>query len=116
MFYVSQIAVVICLLVCPPQADVRSIKAEEAHAYVGQVVQVCGTVTQIRTAVRSRGVPTFVRFGQGEFTALIWQWQRHRFGDLKSKIGKQACVTGQLRDYRGKAQMTLTQPSQLGNL
>ena len=48
------------------------------------------------------------------FTAVIWGDNRAKFGTPeKSLPGTRVCVTGQVRDYRGKPEVILTDQSQL---
>ncbi len=112
MFYLSYF--VLFLLAFPPQ-EPTTISGAEAKAHAGQIVRVCGIVKSIKE--RRGNAPTFLNFDQpypkNEFTAIIWRWQRHRFLDLGKQLGRNVCVTGQVREYRGRAQMTLTKADQL---
>jgi DNA/RNA endonuclease YhcR with UshA esterase domain len=48
------------------------------------------------------------------FTAVIFGADRSKFGTPEASLrGKRVCVTGQIRDYRGKAEIILNDPSQL---
>ena len=111
MFYLSIISLIVSLLANPPQTE-KTITASEAKAYVGQTVRVCGVVFSIRESRRGAGSPTFLNFDQPysrtEFSAVIWRWQRHHFLNLRERRGQRTCVIGKVREYRGRAQMTLT--------
>lgn len=103
------------LLASPPQ-DLTAITSAEAKRHVGERVKVCGILSQIKEPFRRSG-PTYLNFEQkyprNEFAAVIWKWQRHRFVDLKARIGKSICVVGQMKEYEGRAQITLTKTEQL---
>jgi len=48
------------------------------------------------------------------FTAVVYGDNRPKFGTPEaSLLGKRICVTGQISDYQGKAEIVLTDPSQL---
>ena len=48
------------------------------------------------------------------FTAVIYGDNREKFGTPESSLyGKRICVRGKISDYQGKAEIVLTDPSQL---
>ncbi len=96
----------------PPQsAELQTITTAQAKTHLGETVKVCGLLMEVREPFRRSG-PTYLNFDakypKNEFSAIIWKWQRHRFVELKAQIGKQVCVTGQVKEYQGKPQITLT--------
>ena len=104
------------LLPQPPQ-QMSAITSAEAKHHIGETVKVCGRIATIYEPRRSKRNPTFLNFDkpypQVEFTAIIWQQARAAFGNLPAWIGKPTCVTGVVREYRGRAQMTLTHATNL---
>lgn len=79
------------LLPHPPQ-DLTAITSAEAKRHVGERVKVCGVIASIYEPRRSRRNPTMLNF---------------------DKPYPQTCVTGQIRDFKGRAQMTLSKAEQL---
>ena len=82
------------------------------------VVKVCGVVAGAKYAAQVRGGLTFIDFGKpypnAVFTALIFGNDRAKFGTPEKTLqGKQVCVTGQIRLYKGQAEIVLTDPKQL---
>ncbi len=90
----------------------------DAASHVGESATVCGVVASAKFAANSRSQPTFLDFDRPYpnpvFTAVIFGSDRSKFGTPeKSLQGTRVCVTGQIRDYRGKPEMVLRDPSQL---
>ncbi len=96
----------------------ESLRPEEAETHVGKNATVCGLVASARYASRSNGEPTFLNLGKPypnqDFTAVIFGSDRTKFGAPEvSLLGKQVCVTGDIRIYRGKPEIMLHDPKQL---
>jgi micrococcal nuclease len=75
-------------------------------------------VASAKYAANARAQPTFLDMGQPypneAFTAVIFGSDRVKFGEPEATLaGKRICVTGQVRNYRGKPEIILTDPSQL---
>ena len=90
----------------------------DAVSHVGESATVCGVVASAKFAVNSRSQPTFLDFDRpypnAIFTAVIFGDDRPKFGSPETTLGgKRICVTGQIRDYRGKPEIILHDPSQL---
>jgi hypothetical protein len=95
-----------------------SLTPEDAAAHAGETATVCGVVASAKFAPGSRSQPTFLDFGKpypnSAFTAVIFGDDRPKFGTPEMTLrGKRVCVTGQIRDYRGKPEIILNDPSQL---
>ena len=91
---------------------------EEAGSHVGESATVCGLVASAKFAANSRSQPTFLDmdkpYPNARFTAVIFGSDRPKFGTPETSLrGKRVCVTGQIRDYRGKPEIILNDPSQL---
>ena len=80
---------------------------------------VCGLVAATKYAAGARGRPTFLDFGGAYpdqvFQAVIWGADRARFHEAPEQayLHKQVCVTGRIRVYRGKPEITVKDPAQL---
>jgi hypothetical protein len=109
----------ICLAVSfAVQAQTRHLTAAEAKDHVGENATVCGKVVDSHYASRSRGEPTFLnldnRYPNQIFTIVIWGSDRSKFGDPEAKYrDKDVCVTGKITSYRGVAETTAHDPSQI---
>ena len=87
---------------------------EQAVNHVGEIACVAGTVTTATYASRSNGQPTFLDFGPN-FTAVIWGDDRPLFNPPPETLrGKRVEVRGEITSFRGKAQIIVYDPSQLG--
>jgi DNA/RNA endonuclease YhcR with UshA esterase domain len=95
-----------------------TISPEDAPRHVGETAMVCGEVASAKSASSSRSQPTFLDLNRpypnAPFTAVIFGSDRPKFGTPETALrGKRICVTGQIRDYRGKPEIILSDPSQL---
>jgi DNA/RNA endonuclease YhcR with UshA esterase domain len=106
------------LLLRTSLACAASINAADAASHVGETATVCGVVASAKFAANSRAQTTFLDLDQpypnAPFTAVIFGSDRPNFGTPETSLrGKRVCVTGQIRDYRGKPEIILNDPSQL---
>jgi DNA/RNA endonuclease YhcR with UshA esterase domain len=111
-----RLAAVISLSTIP--AFAAQMSPEDAAGHVGETATVCGMVASAKFAAGSRAQPTFLDldkpYPNAPFTAVIFGDDRARFGTPETSLrGKRICVTGQIRDYRGKPEIILNDPSQL---
>ena len=108
------------LLTSVPLAQEQSIKPADAGKYVGEKKTVCGMVASATYAVRTKGQPTFLNLDQPYpnqiFTVLIWGSDRKKFSDPPETFykGKTICVTGLIKSFRGKPEIIVKDPSQIG--
>jgi hypothetical protein len=71
-----------------------------------------------RDKIEVQAQPTLLDLGKpspnATFTAVIYGDNRAKFGTPETSLrGKRICVTGKISDCRGKAEIVLTDPSQL---
>ena len=101
------------------QAAPPVIEAAEASNYVDKVVTVRGKVADAKYLESSTSKPTLLNFDaphpKETFTVMIPQAVREKFDDLPEAMyfRKTIEVTGKVTLYRGKAQIQLTDPSQI---
>jgi len=94
------------------------ITAAEAKAHIGHDATVCGTVKSARFAENSNGQPTFLNLDKGYpnpiFTVVIFGADRAKFDQPEVKYReKEICVSGKIRDYRGGAEIVVSDPKQI---
>ncbi len=92
--------------------------AHMAQNHVGEKATVCGVVASTHYASSSKGEPTFLNLDEAYpnhvFTVVIWGENRERFAEPEVKYkGKNVCVTGKIKSYRGIAQIILYSESQI---
>ena len=82
----------------------QTISATDAKNHIGERATVCGKVVSERTAMRSRGAPTFINldapYPNQVFTILVWGDDRDKVGELPTE-GNRICAAGTIQDYRG---------------
>ncbi len=90
----------------------------EAGSHVGEETTVCGEVTGAKFSGHRKRKPTFIDFGPPHpnqlFTALIWGENRDKFDYAPaSLLGKTVCVFGKITEYKGKAEIKVSDPTQI---
>lgn len=91
-----------------------SLKPSEAAKAAGTTATVCGKITRTYYAQRAKGKPTFLDMGR-DFTIVIWGRDRSRFGKAPETEfrDREACSTGPIGLYRGRAQTIVTRLEQI---
>jgi hypothetical protein len=95
-----------------------SLTPDDAATHVGEDATVCGVVALTNFDADARFWPTFLDFGKPYpyqvFTAVIYGADRAKFGTPGATLqGKRVCVTGPIREDRGKPEIILSDPRQL---
>jgi hypothetical protein len=90
----------------------------DAASHVGEEATVCGEVTGAKFSDHRKRKPTFIDFGPPHpnqlFTVLIWGEYRDKFDYVpESLLGKTICVSGTITEYKGKAEIKVTDPAQI---
>jgi hypothetical protein len=90
----------------------------DAGTHVGETATVCGVVASAKFLANSHAQPTLLDldkpYPDAVFTAVVFGDDRAKFGTPETSLrGKRICVTGQIRDYHGKPEIILNDPSQL---
>jgi len=109
------IAILASLLVVTGHA--QNITPEQAKNYVGKKVTVCGLVTDV-FALSKGQAPTFLHFGgkypNNSFSVVVYKDDAPKFTyPLGSLAHKNLCVTGYVKMYKGKPEITVNSPMQI---
>src|ERR1700676_4860563 len=105
--------------ITPAAPPAKRIAPAEAGRHEGEEAMVCGLVAATKYAAGTRGRPTFLDFGAAYpgqmFQVVIWGTERSRFHEAPETafLHRQVCVTGRIRLYRGKPEITVKDPAQL---
>ena len=103
------------LALTAPPALAQTIEPSEAQAHGGQTVTVEGTISEIGTGARS-GV-TFLDMGghypDNDFAAVITAEDAAKFPNVEALSGKTVQVTGEVRFYKGHAQIIVNDAAQI---
>lgn len=93
---------------------------DEAVNHIGETITVCGPVMDSYYSRSSGGQPTFINIGREypdpeRFTVLVWGEDRANFPQSPETLylGKTICATGKIKEYKGSAEMKVTNPSQI---
>ena len=107
------------LLPCYLGYTQNSITTEQAANYIGKKMTVCGKVVSTKFLTRSKGQPTFLNldkpYPNQVFTIVIWGSDRDKFKEAPEGLyeSKTICVTGLIKDYKGKPEIIVTDPEQI---
>ena len=93
--------------------------ASEATSHIGQTITVCDKVFGTRFLETASGQPTFLNMGAAyptsPFTVVIFGKDRPDFKEKPEVYfnNKKVCVTGLVKDYRGKSEIVVTKESEI---
>jgi len=105
-------------LFCFSSSYSQNVSPAQAKDYVGKKTTVCGEVFGSYHSTKTKGQPTFLDMGgkypASTFTILIWGDDLSKFSyDIKSLEGKNICVTGVIKEYKGKPEVIVYGPDQI---
>ena len=93
---------------------------DEAEYHIGERTTVYGPVVDTHWTSSSSGEPTFLNIGKpypdpDRFTVVIWIQNRSNFSQAPEVyyLSKDIHVTGLITEYRGIAQIEVSNPSQI---
>lgn len=95
------------------------IKAEDASKHIGDSLMVCGKVFGGRFFENAKDQPTLLNVGaaypKSPFTIVIYGEARKLFKIAPEEMfdGKNICVTGVIKDFKGKPQIVVSKAEQL---
>lgn len=121
LFYVTTFFIV-CILTLNPgslsYAAISCFSADEASRHLGEKSCVCGNVVSTKFASNSNSQPTFLNldepFPNQIFTIVIFGRDRVKFSNPeKTYSGKRVCAYGTIEAYRSRAEIIVTDPSQI---
>ena len=106
------------LLAVYPRSHAATLTASEAKDHIGENATICGMVASTKFAAQTKGTPTFLNLDQPYpahiFTVVIWGNDRPKFSKPEAIYkGKRLCVTGTIKNFRGRPEVVVTDPGQL---
>lgn len=108
-----------CFIIASLLALSQSVPAKDALKSVGKTITVCDKVYGGIYMSRSGSQPTFLNVGaaypNSPLTILIWGNDRKKFKWKPEEYfkDKKVCITGEIKKYNGKAEIIVTDPSQI---
>ena len=99
-------------------AEAATLTPQQAPDHVEETATVCGIVASTTFAARLNGAPTFLNldtpYPDHIFTAVIWGRDRPQFRQPEVQYrGKQLCVTGRIKMFRGRPEIIVKEPRQI---
>ncbi len=95
------------------QKPVSEITVAEAKDHIGEKVTICGEIIETFYNHKAKGEPTMLNFGgafpKQTFSCVIWKNDLINFNykPVTYLKGKQVCVTGIVKMYKGKPEMEI---------
>ncbi len=120
--FINAVLLILCFLIVSSAVSIaqeQSISAADAQKYIGEKKTVCGIVASATYAIRTKGQPTFLNLDQPHpnqiFTVVIWGSDRKKFSNPPEGYykGKNICVTGKIKSFKGKTEIAVNDPSQI---
>ena len=107
-------------LVPPTPTEELPLNWDQAKDFIGEIKTVCGPVKSAFFAESSEGQPTFLNIGKdypdpARFSVIIWGEDRQNFPEPPEQayLKQTICVTGEIQEYDGVAEMFAEDPSQV---
>ena len=104
----------------PTPTEELPLNWDQAKDFVGEVKTVCGLVKSAFFAESSEGQPTFLNIGKdypdpARFSVIIWGEDRQNFPQPPEQayLNQKICVTGEIQEYDGIAEIFAEDPSQI---
>ena len=97
----------------------KPITPDQAANYMGKKMTVCGKVVGTKYLYKSKGQPTLLNLDKPYpnqiFTVLIWGSDRDKFIPAPETLydKKNICVTGVIKDYKGKPEIIVNDQEQI---
>jgi len=107
----------ILLLGACTATSATGLTAAETAQHVGEQATVCGVVASAYHADTIEGQPTFINLDKAYpdqiFTIVVWDDYRGKFSTPPESWTGRLCATGLVRDFRGKPEIKVIDPSQI---
>ena len=109
----------ILVLTVAAAAGQSTVAAKDAAKHIGEKVTVCDKVYGGRYFENSKDQPTLLNMGDAypnnPFTFVVYGDDRKKFAWKPEEylINREVCVTGEVKDYRGKPQIVVSDTAQV---
>jgi micrococcal nuclease len=93
------------------QKPAIEITIAEAKDHVGDKVTICAEIMETYSNTKAKGEPTMLNFGapypKQSFSCIIWKDDlvNFKYNPAAYLKGKQVCITGIIKMYKGKPEM-----------
>jgi hypothetical protein len=106
----------VAALLLTSTGETQTFTAAQARMHDGETATVCGVVASERTAVESKGKPTFINldsaYPDAVFTVVIWGEDRQKVGTIPS-LQSRMCAKGLIAYYHGVPQIIVRTRGQI---
>ena len=96
------------------QSNVVKITAEDAGKYIGKKVIVCSKVYGVKELPNINFINLGARFPDNPLTVVVFSGDKANFKDgVAIYDNKTVCVTGTIKEYKGKPEIIITKPQDI---
>ncbi len=113
------ISLIMSITIALAQKPSAEITIAEAKDHEGEKVTICAEIKETFYNVKAKGQPTMLNFGdpypKQTFSCVIWKDDMKNFNYEPAAYlkGKQVCVTGIIKIYKGKPEMEIHSQDQI---
>jgi hypothetical protein len=106
----------VAALLVTSTGETQTFTAAQARMHDGETATVCGVVASERTAVESKGKPTFINldsaYPDALFTVVVWEEDRQKVGTIPP-LQAHMCARGLIAYYHGVPQIIVRTRGQI---
>jgi aspartyl/asparaginyl-tRNA synthetase len=93
----------------------KKISVDSVSSHVGEKVVVCSEVFGIKSTEKITFINVGAAYPNSPLTVVIFAKDLPNFSDSPEKLfgNKQVCITGILKEFKGKTEMVVTKPEEI---
>ena len=100
-------------VVAKPEPLIK-ISAEDAAKYIGKKVMVCSQVYGVKELSNINFINLGEQYPDNPLTIVVFSADKGNFNQgLLIYNGKKVCVTGTIKEYKGKAEIVMSNPEEI---
>lgn len=109
------LSVFVCLVICNIASAQTSVPLDSLQKHIGENVQVCTRVYGMKSTDKVTFINMGAHYPNAPLTLVIFAKDLEIFKDLLPQLvtDKQVCVTGNLKEYKGKTEIILSKLSDI---
>lgn len=101
-----------CLLISFAAKSQPKIPADSAASHIGEIVTVCAKVYGVKSFDKVTLINVGAAYPKSPLTIAIFAKDKDKF-DMENLKDKSICITGKIEDFKGKAEIILSNPANL---
>lgn len=92
-----------------------TIPVDSAAAHIGETVRICTSVYGVKSLEKVTFINLGAAYPKSPLTVVIFAKDLANFSDTPAKLynNQPVCVTGTIKEYKGKVEIVITKPAEL---